>query len=206
MYWINGADKQRNEVINTIFSILNISDNNPKMPYAELKNKKKIRAFQHLSDCALFISGFGGLLNDKKKLTELGETLLKYGNTCFIIRTSSDDPEAFKELKTVGGLVFVPDYTVVSVKNIQGETINTLCIGGDITPDRIWRIKMKDKSSKFFNKFEYYKDEAPRFNEEAINDIIKDKDLRIDMVVSNIPISFVGTDPFSNSIKWLEND
>lgn len=52
----------------------------------------------------------------------------------------------------------------------------------------------------------YYKDEAPIYDEKAISEIVENKELPINMVVSVTPISFVGEDPFSDNSKWFETD
>ena len=201
IHWINGCTRPTKSVILNICRTLNISQ----LPSG--KKQPKWGKSTSNSNCALFVSGFNGLADDEKLVTELGDTLQKHNCACFVVRSASDNPELFKEVRTFGGLVFVPDYCVVTVNMLGRQPLNVLCVGGNITIDRSWRIKNSKGDKKSMTRMNrYYKDEAPIYDEKAISEIVENKELPINMVVSVTPISFVGEDPFSDDSKWFETD
>lgn len=116
--------------------------------------------------------------------------------TFIIVRNNNTDPALFKDIMELGNIVLVPDYTVISI-----GTINILCIGGRITPNRSWKINNINRKNVVF-----FEDEGPVFNEDAIHEICEDKSMMINMVVSSTPLTYVGDNVENIVGSWVEKD
>lgn len=105
--------------------------------------------------------------------------------------------------KAGGGVIcFVPDYTLVSIETIYHQKINTIFVGGGITPERSWKLKNHSLRSR---KNQYNKDEAPLYDEDKINELIG-SDVKINAVFANYAPSFV-EDPMTESVRnWSKTD
>lgn len=207
--WISTNGKSRGEVLNEVAYLFNVNFNDTEGSKKLNKRTKTSISNSYKKgrhNCALFVSDFKGLSSDTELINRIDNSLDDSENMIFVVRGTMDNPEFFKELKTFKHIVFVPDYTVVSVQTSLSSTpINVLCIGGGISVDRSWRIKHRG-SKLFKSKTLYYDNEQPTFDEDIFNEIIKDKNLDINIVVSVMPISFVGNDPFTCNLNWFEHD
>ena len=202
IHWINGVTNRPENTVNYIYSSLALSLKNPKKDLTHRKSRKPVKS----SSTVLFMSGSSGLFDDAKLADEFGKVLLDNKCACFVVRDQNDNPEHFKEIRQFGGLFAVPDYTVVTVTCPMGEKRNVLCVGGAITPNRSWKLNSEAATKKLRKISPYYKDEAPFLNQEALDEIVNDEKMDIDMVVSVTPIMFAGTDPFDMCEKWSLND
>ena len=169
--------------------------------------KKSKRSNKGIYSNSLFIiAGDCGIGYNKKKyyddIFEKFNKILSYNNSFIIfIRGNHDDPEYFNgESINLSNIKAVPDYSVISVCNK-----NILCVGGAISLDRTWRVKQEERINRFSSnkKTIYWKNEAPIFDKNLLNEAIKS--FKIDYVISHSAPSFVSTEKFGIE-EWLEND
>jgi len=113
-----------------------------------------------------------------------------------ILRNSLTNPELFQDVMDFDKVILVPDFTIVTVGNF-----NVLCIGGSITNNRQWKKNNIRRKSVI-----YFEDEAPYFDDDAVNEMCQDKDMRIHIIVSNMSPTFIGEDVYTFIGKWAEND
>ena len=130
--------------------------------------------------------------------------ILSYNNTYIVfVRGNHDDPAYFDgERINYSNIKAVPDYSVISA-----NSLNILCVGGAISLDRTWRIKQEERINRFSiskKKQLYWKDEAPVFDKEAIENIAKD--IKIDCVVSHSAPSFVEPESHNGLDEWQQED
>ena len=116
--------------------------------------------------------------------------------TFIVIRNNNTDPALFKEVMDFNKVVLVPDYTIVNAGGI-----NVLCIGGRITPNRSWKMSNIKRKNVC-----YFEDEAPVFNEEAINEICEDKGTNIQMLVTATPLTYTGDNIEVMLGNWASKD
>lgn len=146
----------------------------------------------------IFVCGDIGLgfygNDDQKQLIKLSKSLKLTNTTCIFIRGNHDDPEKFNGRCWFDNIYCVKDYTVISL-----EDANTLCIGGGLSIDRIYRSEGKS----------YWKNELPVYNEELLSIT---KDMKMDSIVTHTsPSNFpsLGKDifkQFSVNDPQLEED
>ena len=154
------------------------------------------------------IAGDCGLGFNKPKyyedLFDKFNKVLSYNNSYIImVRGNHDDPAYFDgERVNLSNIKAVPDYSVISA---GGK--NILCVGGAISLDRTWRIKQEQRINRFSTtkkKTIYWKDEAPVYNQEALDDITKN--IKIDYVVSHTAPSFVSPENHAGLDDWSVDD
>ena len=164
--------------------------------------------FSIYSDSVFIIAGDCGIGFNKPKyyedLFEKFNKILSYNNTYIIfVRGNHDDPAYFDgERINLSNIKAVPDYSVI---NANGK--NILCVGGAISLDRTWRIKQEERINRFSltkKKTIYWKDEAPVYNQDALNEIINST--KIDCVVSHSAPSFVNPESHNGIEEWSEGD
>ena len=172
-----------------------------------LKKMKKGRIALY-ANSLFIIAGDCGLGFNKPKyyedLFEKFNKVLSYNNSYIImVRGNHDDPAYFDgERVNLSNIKAVPDYSVISA---GGK--NILCVGGAISLDRTWRIKQEERINRFSTtkkKTIYWKDEAPVYNQEALDDVTKN--IKIDCVVSHTAPSFVNPENHAGLDDWSVDD
>ena len=170
--------------------------------------KKMKKSAAYFSNAVFIIAGDCGLGFNKPKyyedLFEKFNKVLAYNNTYIImVRGNHDDPAYFDGKRVnLSNIKAVPDYSVISA---NGK--NILCVGGAISLDRTWRIKQEERINRFSTtkkKTIYWKDEAPVYNQEALDDITKN--VKIDCVVSHTAPSFVNPESHAGLDEWSIDD
>jgi hypothetical protein len=160
------------------------------------------------SDSIFIIAGDCGIGFNKPKyyedLFDRFNRILSYNNSYLIfVRGNHDDPSYFDgEAINLSNIKAIPDYSVVSAMDK-----NILCVGGAISLDRTWRIKQEERINRFSTtkkKTIYWKNEAPIFDNNAIEDIANN--VKIDCVVSHTAPSFVNPETHSGFDEWTERD
>lgn len=160
-------------------------------------------------DCGL---GFYNWDSTKVQLKKLNDVCKKTNNTIVMFRGNHDDPDFFTRGNILSNIMPVPDYTVIN------NTI--LCVGGATSIDRQYRIKLKyqtcseylkyhpgatlDEAIKNTNNF-YWENEAPVYNEEALNEI-KDAGLNISVVCTHTCPSFCDPTNKDGIKAWIAVD
>lgn len=152
---------------------------------------------------------------------KVGRTLNNLNANCYFIRGNHESKEYYdfslikkKRFKTV------KDYTV-----IQTPSHNILCVGGATSIDRVYRMEGNAQYVKEYLRYHhvsedeairkakkcYWSDEAPVWDEEAMNEITK-SGIKIDIVATHTCPSFakpLTKDGIKNWIKYdpmLDND
>lgn len=150
-----------------------------------IKSKKKLTDY---SNAVLIVTGDCGIGFNKCQyyidtFKRMNELLAKNNTTIIFVRGNHDDPQYFKEDKFgFSNIKCVDDYSIIRTKNH-----NTLCVGGGISIDRIWRKSQEHRINKYKKdniKKLYWDDEQVVFNESLIDDIIN-SGIIIDSVVSH---------------------
>ena len=160
-------------------------------------------------DCGL---GFYKWDSTKVQLKKLNTLCKKNNVNIVMIRGNHDDPSFFTKGNITSNIIPVPDYTVIN------NTI--LCVGGGTSIDRQYRMVLKNKYCTEYFKYHpncsleeamentpnvYWKDEAPVYDEEKLNEI-KEAGLNITTVCTHTCPSFC--DPVSKDgiQSWIEQD
>lgn len=167
------------------------------------RNAKKMKPYGGFDDgysnSVIIVSGNCGIGSKSMKFyqdrfAKLDKILADNNTFLLFVRGNNDDPSMFankaidfEHVKTL------PDYSVVQVKSF-----NCLCIGGSVSIDKEWKLSQE----KTFGKKFFWEDEAPIFNEEALDEILKN--FQIDCVVTSTCPSFAypSTNAFKRS-KWF---
>ena len=155
-----------------------------------------------MTDTLLIIAGDCGFGFEKPGYYDIiykkaSSKLSKSNNWVVMIRGNHDDPTYFNEQKIAHKrFMTIPDYSVIST---CGH--NILCIGGAISIDRSYRIKMMNQ--KQGTKL-YWPNEAPFYNENALNAICKS--LKIDTVITHTAPSFCELITKNGLISWARED
>ena len=160
-------------------------------------------------DCGL---GFYGMDATKAQLKRLNNVCKKQNVTIVMFRGNHDNPEYFKHGKLASNIIPIEDYTVIN------QTI--LCVGGATSIDRQYRMQLKNKYCADYLKYHpgstleeamvntpnvYWEDEAPVYDEEAMN-TIKEAGYKISTVCTHTCPSFC--DPISKDgiSSWIKAD
>lgn len=171
------------------------------------KRAKKMMAGIY-SNSIFIVAGDCGLGFNKPKYYEdtfsKFNNILSYNNSYLIfVRGNHDDPSYFDgETINLSNIKAIPDYSVISANGT-----NILCVGGAISLDRTWRIKQEERINRFSSntkKTIYWKDEAPIFNNDALEEVIKN--VKIDCVISHTAPSFVNPETHNGFDEWTERD
>lgn len=121
-------------------------------------------------------------------LKGMNEVLKQNDSYIIFIRGNHDDPSYFENNKLgFDRIICVEDYSVVKTKNAT-----TLCVGGAISIDRVWRKQQEliiNKYSKSFKKKLYWENENVSFNIEKLDDIYKNG-IKIDSVITHTSPDF----------------
>ena len=124
--------------------------------------------------------------------------------TILFIRGNHDDPSYFEEMKiNFSNIKCLPDYSVVITSRFT-----TLCVGGGISIDRIWRKQQEfriNKIAKNGNKKLYWENEAPIFDGSKIQSHINDGVI-IDSIVSHSSHNTAIPHTKTLSKEWLKLD
>lgn len=171
--------------------------------------RKILEESNNLNNSVIIVCGDCGFGFNKHQyyidnLAKANELFSKTNTHIIFVRGNHDDPSYFEsDLIGYSNLKCVPDYSVVITKEYK-----TLCVGGAISVDRIWRKQQEHRINRFStssNKRLYWENENVIFNENLINEL-KELKLDINSVVTHSAPSF--TFPFNKptSLDWFKVD
>lgn len=148
-----------------------------------------------------------GLRNEQYYLnlfTQFHDYLCKNNIVILFVRGSSDNPQYFSEEKiNFSNIKTIPDYSVVKTRDYT-----TLCVGGGISLDRIWRKEQESLINRYKSnekKQLYWENEACVYNQELIDEILKNN-IQIDSMISYLSPTFATVPNHFNQIKWFKCD
>lgn len=138
------------------------------------------------------------------KLTKINDLFNKTNTHIIFVRGNHDDPSYFNEnLINFSNIKTVKDYSV-----IKTEHHNTLCVGGAISVDRIWRKQQEIRLNKYSKskKHKLYWDGEECYIDENILSDLKDNNIKIDSVVTHTCPSFCFPKEKDTALGWLRFD
>lgn len=149
-----------------------------------------------INNTIIIITGNNGIGCNKENFIENliddYEKNLKKRNVYFLlIRGNYDDPFYYEnDMINYEYIKTLPDYSIISIKNNQENNINILCIGGDISINRVNIIKRDKIREKYNNNYKkiYYNNESSYYDEEILNNI--NKNYKISYVITHNAPSF----------------
>lgn len=138
------------------------------------------------------------------KLTKINELFSKTNTHIIFVRGNHDDPAYFNEkLINFSNLKTVKDYSV-----IKTEQHNTLCVGGAISVDRVWRKQQEIRLNRYSKskKHKLYWDGEECYIDENILSDLKDNNIKIDSVVTHTCPSFCFPKEKETALGWFRLD
>ena len=154
-----------------------------------------------LDNAVLIVNGsntFGQ--NDLKyyydKFNMLNDVLAD-NNTHILFVRGNDDPKYFTdELLNLSNVKTIQDYSVVKLNKF-----NCLCIGGQVSLDRLW----KSEQEKRIGKKMFWVNERMRFDEDGLNEILSEYKISCIITPSSPSFAYPGTNAFKKS-PWVTKD
>ena len=123
--------------------------------------------------------------------------VLADNNTHILFVRGNDDPKYFTdELLNLSNVKTIQDYSVSKLNKF-----NCLCIGGQISLDRLW----KSEQEKRIGKKMFWKNEHMTFDENAINEILSKYKISCIVTPSSPSFAHPGTNIFKKS-PWVKKD
>ena len=138
-------------------------------------------------------------------LLEKANELFASTNTHILfVRGNHDDPSYFDgEVINMSNIKAIPDYSVI-------KTINstTLCVGGAISVDRLWRKQQEvrlNKYSKSKSKKLYWDGEEVFLNENVLDEL-RDNNIKLNGVITHTSPSFAFPNEKDSALGWFKLD
>lgn len=175
-------------------------DNAPRR-YAKKMSKLPKYCGYCLDNTVLIVNGsntFGQ--NDLKyyydKFSMLNKVLADNNSHILFVR-GNDDPKYFTdELLNLSNVKTIQDYSVIKLNKF-----NCLCIGGQVSLDRLW----KSEQEKRIGKKMFWENEHMTFDEDAINEILSKHKISCIVTPSSPSFAYPGTNVFKKS-PWTTKD
>ena len=169
--------------------------------YAKKMRKQSKYCGYCLDNAVLIVNGsntFGQ--NDLKyyydKFNMLNDVLAD-NNTHILFVRGNDDPKYFTdELLNLSNVKTIQDYSVIKLNKF-----NCLCIGGQVSLDRLW----KSEQEKRIGKKMFWENEYMTFDEDAINAILSKHKISCIVTPSSPSFAYPGTNVFKKS-PWVAKD
>ena len=170
---------------------------------------KRYRLPNRFNKSIIFVAGDCGFGFNKDvyyqtELVKLNNFLADCEIHIIFIRGNHDDPRFFNtDILQFSNIHCVPDYSIVKTENLT-----TLCVGGGLSIDRVWRKQQEERINRYNNsnpKRLYWEDEMPVFDKDKLNEIIESK-IKIDSIITHTAPSFATPKVKESSIKWIEAD
>ena len=168
-------------------------------------------------DCGF---GFNKMSHYKEHVfPKLSKLLSKTNNYCVFIRGNHDDPDLYNSFVFNNKRIkAVPDYTIVNVF-CENDKKTVLCIGGAISVDRSYRMKLMDKAINeycfyhFCDKEEarkkiqkiYWSNESCYYDKEPL-DGLRLNNINVDIVATHTCPSFCKPLTKDGISYWLTNE
>lgn len=123
--------------------------------------------------------------------------VLADNNTHILFVRGNDDPKYFTdELLNLSNVKTIQDYSVIKLNKF-----NCLCIGGQVSLDRLW----KSEQEKRIGKKMFWENEHMTFDENAINEILSKYKISCIVTPSSPSFAYPGTNVFKKS-PWVKKD
>jgi|GEM_PF-105407 len=123
--------------------------------------------------------------------------VLADNNTHILFVRGNDDPKYFTdELLNLSNVKTIQDYSVIKLNKF-----NCLCIGGQVSLDRLW----KSEQEKRIGKKMFWENEHITFDEDAINEILSKYKISCIVTPSSPSFAYPGTNVFKKS-PWVTKD
>ena len=192
---------ERLERLNRRAASLDDIMHNDSAPRRRKKVNKSYACGYCLNDSVLIVNG-SNCFGEKEldfyldKLKPLNE-VLSHNNAHILFVRGTDDPRYFNgELISLSNIKTIKDYSVVKFHNF-----NCLCIGGDLSIDRKWKIEQEKRIGRKL----YFEDESFVYKEDELDEILNHYDISC-IITTSCP-TFV--QPSMNNIAkspWASND
>ena len=175
-------------------------DNAPRRNVKKINKMPKYCGYV-LDNTVLIVNGsntFGQ--NDLKyyydKFNMLNDVLAD-NNAYILFVRGNDDPKYFTdELLNLSNIKTIQDYSVVKL-----DKFNCLCIGGQVSLDRLW----KSEQEKRIGKKMFWENEHMTFDEDNINEILSKHKISCIITPSSPSFAYPGTNIFYKS-PWIVKD
>lgn len=170
-----------------------------------IRRKKSInktyRMGDDLTDSVVIVNG-SNCFGEKElkfyhdKLKVINDVLVDNNSYLFFVR-GCDDPNYFEnEFINFSNIKTIKDYSVVKL-----ATFNCLCVGGNVSMDRKWKIEQE----KRMGKKNYWEKEELEYNEEKLDGIVKQYNIACVITPSSPTFVGLGINSFKNS-PWVLDD
>lgn len=161
------------------------------------------------NNSVIFVTGDCGFGFNKPQyymdlLTKYNKLFESTNTTIFFIRGNHDDAAYFDgEMINFSHIKAIPDYSVVKT-----QQLSTLCVGGAISIDRLWRKQHEvliNKHKKHSPKKLYWENEAFVFDETQLNELLANG-ITIDSVITHSAPKFAPPTSKKDIGKWIKLD
>jgi len=174
--------------------------NGPRRYAKKMSNQPKYCGYC-LDNAVLIVNGsntFGQ--NDLKyyydKFNMLNDVLAD-NNAYILFVRGNDDPKYFTdELLNLSNVKTIQDYSVIKLNKF-----NCLCIGGQVSLDRLW----KSEQEKRIGKKMFWENEHMTFDEDSINEILSKHKISCIITPSSPSFAYPGTNAFKKN-PWVTKD
>lgn len=123
--------------------------------------------------------------------------VLADNNAYILFVRGNDDPKYFTdELLNLSNIKTIQDYSVIKL-----DKFNCLCIGGQVSLDRLW----KSEQEKRMGKKMFWENEHMIFDEDGINEILSKHKISCVITPSSPSFAYPGTNVFKKS-PWIVKD
>ena len=178
-------------------------------PFFSLDIDSSIRKKDTYNNSVIFVTGDCGFGFNKPQyyvdlLTKYNKLFESTNTTIFFVRGNHDDATYFDgEMINFSHIKAIPDYSVVKT-----QQLSTLCVGGAISIDRLWRKQHEvliNKYRKHSPKKLYWENEAFIFNETQLNELLANG-ITIDSVITHSAPKFAPPTSKKDIGKWIKLD
>lgn len=161
------------------------------------------------NNSVIFVTGDCGFGFNKPQyyvdlLTKYNKLFESTNTTIFFIRGNHDDAAYFDgEMINFSHIKAIHDYSVVKT-----QQLSTLCVGGAISIDRLWRKQHEvliNKYKKHSPKKLYWENEAFVFDETQLNELLANG-ITIDSVITHSAPKFAPPTSKKDIGKWIKLD
>lgn len=165
------------------------------------KMPKMMNCGYNLTDTVIIVDGCNGFGERDLKYyhdkLEMFNKVLADNNTHVLFMRGNDDPKYFEDaLIDLSNIKTIQDYSVIKLSKF-----NCLCIGGCVSLDRTWRMEQEKRIGRKM----YWENERMQYNEEDIDNILKDYNIAC-VVTSSCPsFAYPGMNSFKYS-TWASKD
>lgn len=165
------------------------------------KMPKMMNCGYNLTDTVIIVDGCNGFGERDLKYyhdkLEMFNKVLADNNTHVLFVRGNDDPKYFEDaLIDLSNIKTIQDYSVIKLSKF-----NCLCIGGCVSLDRTWRMEQEKRIGRKM----YWENERMQYNEEDIDNILKDYNIAC-VVTSSCPsFAYPGMNSFKYS-TWASKD